>query len=443
MTDRNSEETEDVTKLSRRDFVKTGSALFGVNSMTEMVSAAEFSAPVDFKGAYIGPDADKTGIGAKGWLYFADDTGGRYKHDGSSWRLLDLEAKSISTGEINNEYRIKSSDGESEVRAVIENATYGDKVVLPPKSPVARLSSTLTIPAGVMVEHAAKQKDKTGATFVKEFNGPAVEYNDWVTLRNVRVDGNRGSGFTGDGIVPQSANNREVYFQEVTSRRNEGAGFVVNKTFLSTFDACDFSYNQDGVSLQGANHSPHTEWRHCRMAYNDRAGYDIAGGSSTDAQKFHACLIDQNKYGVDTERASVGRAWDAVLSGGTIIQRNDGPGILLRGTDADEVVLKINAGSFIGDNNKNTDGTLTATNGQGDVHSEGGRISGFINGSVWEAHRYNSDGVSTSLTINGSTGDIEVPDTYVTVSNYEEVGAVTCLSGIALDPTGGGSTVSL
>lgn len=96
MTKRTSETPEDVTKLSRREFMKTGSALLGASGMSDVTDAAGLSSPVDFKGAYIGPDEDKSGLGAKGWLYFADDTGARYKHTGSGWELLDLEAKSIS-----------------------------------------------------------------------------------------------------------------------------------------------------------------------------------------------------------------------------------------------------------------------------------------------------------------------------------------------------------
>ena len=88
MTDRTSD-NEDVTKLSRRDFMAAGSALAGTTAFTNMsavTEAAGFSSPVDFKGAYIGADGDKSGLGAKGWLYFTDDgTGTIYKHDGSGW----------------------------------------------------------------------------------------------------------------------------------------------------------------------------------------------------------------------------------------------------------------------------------------------------------------------------------------------------------------------
>jgi len=76
-----------------------GSALAGTTAfanMSEVTEAAGFSSPVDFKGAYVGPDSEKAGLGAKGWLYFTDDgTGTIYKHDGSGWIDLGIGGSSV------------------------------------------------------------------------------------------------------------------------------------------------------------------------------------------------------------------------------------------------------------------------------------------------------------------------------------------------------------
>ena len=43
-----------------------------------------------FRDAFVGDDADKQGLGSKGWLFFAKDTGTVYYHNGSSWVDLGL-----------------------------------------------------------------------------------------------------------------------------------------------------------------------------------------------------------------------------------------------------------------------------------------------------------------------------------------------------------------
>jgi len=349
--------------------------------------------------------------------------------------------QSLSTGQINNEYYIRASDGESEARSVIENASYGDKVVISPGVNNIALTSTLTIPAGVWVSHAAKQQNGDYATFVKQFDGDAIAYNDWVTLTNVRLDGNRDNGYTGDGFVPVSNGNRELYWKEVTSRRNEGAGLVLNETFLSKFDQCDFSYNNDGTVDRGASHSPHNQWDHCRWSYNDRAAYRLESGRELDRAKFVGCLLDQNKYGIDTggyTGSGLAISRRTSFGDGTLIQRNDGPGILLRGTDANEVSLSVENGCNIIDNNQNPDGSLTATSGQGDIHSEnGGRISGVLAGNIGQVSRYNDDGVDCELTVLGSAGDLApLGSTLIVVANDRQVGTVsTSKQGTAMSST--------
>ncbi len=43
-----------------------------------------------FRDAFIGNDGDEQGLGSKGWLFFAKDTGDVYYHDGSSWQTLPI-----------------------------------------------------------------------------------------------------------------------------------------------------------------------------------------------------------------------------------------------------------------------------------------------------------------------------------------------------------------
>lgn len=138
MTERNSETPDGVTKFSRREFVKAGSALLGVTGLSDVTEAADFSSPADFKGAYIGPDADKTGLGAKGWLYFADDSGARYKHNGSGWQLLDLKAGTINAEQLSREtvFALQkglaadgATDDSSALQSIIENNEGKDIVI--------------------------------------------------------------------------------------------------------------------------------------------------------------------------------------------------------------------------------------------------------------------------------------------------------------------------
>jgi hypothetical protein len=128
MSERNSDTNEDVTKLSRRDFMAAGSALAGTTALanlSEVSEAANFSSPVDFKGAYVGPDSDKTGLGAKGWLYFADDSGTVYKHDGSGWVDLGIGGSSVwEDADGDGVYSLKDGSGISTDEQSINPADF-------------------------------------------------------------------------------------------------------------------------------------------------------------------------------------------------------------------------------------------------------------------------------------------------------------------------------
>jgi hypothetical protein len=98
--------------------------------MSEVSEAAGFSSPVDFKGAYVGSDSDKSGLGAKGWLYFTDDgTGTIYKHDGSGWVDLGIGGSSVwEDPDGDGVYSLKNGSGISIGQLFTESTLY-DAVV--------------------------------------------------------------------------------------------------------------------------------------------------------------------------------------------------------------------------------------------------------------------------------------------------------------------------
>lgn len=92
-----SSDSDGVSKLSRRGLLALGATLAGVGGLgtfSETASAHELMA---FRDAYIGNDADKTGLGSKGWLFFAKDTGTLYYHTGSGWNSIPVGGQLTDT----------------------------------------------------------------------------------------------------------------------------------------------------------------------------------------------------------------------------------------------------------------------------------------------------------------------------------------------------------
>lgn len=86
-----------VSKLSRRGMLALAGALAGTSSLglfSDTASAHELTA---FRDAFIGDDVDKQGLGSKGWLFFAKDTGTLYFHNGSSWVDMGIGGSSTLT----------------------------------------------------------------------------------------------------------------------------------------------------------------------------------------------------------------------------------------------------------------------------------------------------------------------------------------------------------
>lgn len=80
----------DVSKVSRRGLLTLGATLVGVSGLGAFSGTASAHGLTAFRDAFIGNDEDKTGLGSKGWLFFAKDTGTVYYHTGSSWENIPL-----------------------------------------------------------------------------------------------------------------------------------------------------------------------------------------------------------------------------------------------------------------------------------------------------------------------------------------------------------------
>jgi len=337
----------------------------------------------------------------------------------------DIDNQSVSTEQINSEYRIEQSDGESELRSVVENATYGDKVVLPPQYNVT-LSQTLTIPSGVMVVGSAKEQNGQ-PTLTKGFNGALVEYNDWVTLKNIHLDGNRGSGYTGDGLAYETKNTRECLFETVAVENCEGAALNTNEFFLCTVRNTQLINSGVGIRQEGTQHGPHTLWSRVYVFNNDGAG--IKSNWFMDRNAWVKCYIDGNGgAGIDVSDSNSGIGWASPLIG-TTIQRNDGPAIL---TDDQSVSLKISEGSILSNNLSNPDGSLTTP--VGEVHSEtGAQINGTVAGVVGDIRTYGSH-PPAHLTVTGNAGDIDDTDIFLSAVDSDKVGNINVRGATVLDP---------
>ena len=74
-----------VSRLSRRGLLALGATLAGTSGIGMFSGSAAAHELMAFRDAFVGDDADKQGLGSKGWLFFAKDTGTVYYHNGSSW----------------------------------------------------------------------------------------------------------------------------------------------------------------------------------------------------------------------------------------------------------------------------------------------------------------------------------------------------------------------
>lgn len=90
-----SNDSEDVSKLSRRGLLTLGATLASVGGLGALSGTASAHGLMAFRDAFIGKDGDEQGLGSKGWLFFAKDTGDVYYHDGGGWRDLPIGGNSV------------------------------------------------------------------------------------------------------------------------------------------------------------------------------------------------------------------------------------------------------------------------------------------------------------------------------------------------------------
>jgi hypothetical protein len=81
---------EGVSKLSRRGLLALGATLAGTSGIGMFSGSAAAHDLMAFRDAFVGDDEDKQGLGSKGWLFFAKNTGTVYYHNGSGWVDLGL-----------------------------------------------------------------------------------------------------------------------------------------------------------------------------------------------------------------------------------------------------------------------------------------------------------------------------------------------------------------
>lgn len=92
MSETDPTERDGVSRLSRRGLLALGATLGGTGGLGLLAgtaSAAEHELTA-FRDAFIGNDDDRQGLGSKGWLFFAKDTGTVYYHNATEWKDLGI-----------------------------------------------------------------------------------------------------------------------------------------------------------------------------------------------------------------------------------------------------------------------------------------------------------------------------------------------------------------
>lgn len=97
MNQNDPENREGVSKLSRRGLLALGATLAGTSSLGLFSEKAAAHELTSFRDAFIGNDSDKSGLGSKGWLFFAKDSGSLYHHDGTGWNELPIGGELTDT----------------------------------------------------------------------------------------------------------------------------------------------------------------------------------------------------------------------------------------------------------------------------------------------------------------------------------------------------------
>jgi hypothetical protein len=399
--------------------------------------------------------ADGTDVQAAnhpGEVWYVVDETTYYESNGTDWNQTgpDLsDAVRLTKGTLGQdrlpqpfinigETALTAQEGEAELRSLVTGADFGDEVVLQNGFEATLSGGPITIPEGVRIRGHDRQQSKNSPSIKKGADGAVLKYQDSVQLKSLFIHGNR-SSYTGSNLVPTGGNSREVYMENVFSWYADEASLVWDETFLSTFINVSLLYSTDGLRVVGSGHSPHSLMLRSRMGYNDHAGIDIR--YTLDVNHFVGCLIDQNLYGIDTIDCIANQPISgATKFTSTVIWRNDAPGIALRGT-ADRISLVLDSGTNVNRNAQNPPSSLTAP--VGDIHSENGsRIEETIHGKVGDIRRKNSDGKYERLTIIGSAGDLELPDTYIMFLNEQNIGTVeSSRSHFGFDPVGYGEII--
>jgi hypothetical protein len=200
-----------------------GSALVGTAAfanMSEVSEAAGFSSPVDFKGAYVGSDSDKTGLGAKGWLYFTDDgTGTIYKHDGSGWVDLGIGGSSVwEDADGDGVYSLKNGSGISieQLQYALGNTGFSGR--LSDRPMVSEQARTLTVGTDTSTIQEALNEIPLILRHRFEVKVPDGTYDEDLLIPPCLVAD--AAGLNKDGSTPEGASHFPRITGNMTSPKN-------------------------------------------------------------------------------------------------------------------------------------------------------------------------------------------------------------------------------
>lgn len=409
--------------VDRSGLIRQTSSESNLNSIsTDDASVVIVHNNVRDNGVFLAQAADPYGNGDDGAMVLASSNG--------EWWVRTEARNPINASNFGS--------GESAVRDALSFSKPGDTVLMPDSmTPVNVGNGTITIGKNRRIVSQSDQGGNSDPTFVKQFNGTLLKYNDWVQIIDVKIDGNKGNGYNGHNV--ESLNSvKKGYFKNVTSLNAESTAWVRNESFYSTFVNCWFVKSQDGLAFAGNNNAPHTNYIRCRFGVNDRAGIDVR--ERMEDQHLFGCLIDNNKYGIDTERAGVGRSIFQNSFQGCLFQENDGPAIVARGGTTAKIRVDIPEGTIFRLNNQNIPAAISTTQPPGDIHAENGSIiNGNIGGQVSRIMRVGNNGAGNPhLTLTGRVGEVYVPGTDVSAISAQKTNIQQAANEVQLDPSTGG-----
>lgn len=304
-----------------------------------------------------------------GNITFGDDLDIQVYYDSSNNKLVSTgdwdfngnALKNIGSVDTEQVSSIKYISSDDDIVSKIEGADEFDVFQLETDA-VFTITSTLDIPSTIIIFG-------NGATITKGFNGTLATSGDRVNVFDLSFDGNKNSGYTGDGVEDRTgdASNYASHFKRCYFINNAGDGRILNDNCRHRYEDCRFNNNDGwGIVLNNpaGEHPRQNDYLRNNIASNGAGGVQYNGDSWNEywRSRIQLCGGPAMEFNSGTHQRI---ELDNMITG------NDGPAYLLDGGQSYRSWMTIKGRQI--DNCGNPDSALSTP--VGEIHIESSTIS--------------------------------------------------------------------